>query len=64
MSGVASGARLIKKYPNRRLYDTRSSVYVTLQEVKNFVLAGESLKVVDAKTQEDLTRSKIGRAHV
>ena len=57
ISGVASGARLIKKYPNRRLYDTRSSVYVTLQEVKNFVLAGESLKVVDAKTQEDLTRS-------
>jgi len=57
MSSADTGSRLIKKYPNRRLYDTRSSAYVTLQEVKNFVLAGESLKVMDAKTQEDLTRS-------
>ncbi|MEY3997212.1 MAG: polyhydroxyalkanoate synthesis repressor PhaR [Pseudomonadota bacterium] len=49
--------RLIKKYPNRRLYDTKTSSYITLQEVKDIVVKGEMLKVVDAKTDEDLTRS-------
>jgi len=49
--------RLIKKYPNRRLYDTQTSSYITLQEVKAFVVAGEVFKVVEAKTNEDLTRS-------
>ena len=49
--------RLIKKYPNRRLYDTQSSSYITLQEVKAFVVQGEAFKVVEAKTNEDLTRS-------
>ena len=50
-------ARLIKKYPNRRLYDTQTSSYITLQEVKAFVVAGEVFKVVEAKSNEDLTRS-------
>jgi len=49
--------RLIKKYPNRRLYDTQTSSYITLQEVKTFVVQGEAFKVVEAKTNEDLTRS-------
>ena len=49
--------RLIKKYPNRRLYDTRTSSYITLQEVKAMVIDAETIKVVDAKTDEDLTRS-------
>ncbi|MFM7800539.1 MAG: polyhydroxyalkanoate synthesis repressor PhaR [Limnohabitans sp.] len=49
--------RLIKKYPNRRLYDTKTSNYITLQEVKAIVVHGELLKVIDAKTEEDLTRS-------
>ncbi|MGD9869956.1 MAG: polyhydroxyalkanoate synthesis repressor PhaR [Thauera sp.] len=49
--------RLIKKYPNRRLYDTRTSSYITLNDVKDLVLAQEKFKVVDAKTSEDLTRS-------
>ncbi len=49
--------RLIKKYPNRRLYDTRTSSYITLQEVKALVVEGEVFKVVEAKTHEDLTRS-------
>ena len=49
--------RLIKKYPNRRLYDTQTSSYITLQEVKAFVVAGEVFKVVEAKSNEDLTRS-------
>lgn len=58
-SGEASTAevRLIKKYPNRRLYDTKTSSYITLQEVKNLVIANTMLKVVDAKSEADLTRS-------
>jgi len=49
--------RLIKKYPNRRLYDTRTSSYITLSDVKDLVMAFENFKVVDAKSNEDLTRS-------
>lgn len=49
--------RLIKKYPNRRLYDTHTSAYVTLADVKQLVLDCEEFKVVDAKSGEDLTRS-------
>jgi len=49
--------RLIKKYPNRRLYDTKTSAYITLGDVKELVLKFEVFKVVDAKTGEDLTRS-------
>lgn len=48
---------LIKKYPNRRLYDTSASAYVTLAEIKKLVMANQPIKVVDAKTGEDLTRS-------
>jgi polyhydroxyalkanoate synthesis repressor PhaR len=56
-SDSVGAARLIKKYPNRRLYDTKTSSYITLQEVKDIVVKGEALKVIDAKTDEDLTRS-------
>ena len=49
--------RLIKKYPNRRLYDTRTSTYITLADVKQLVLGHEDFQVVDAKTGDDLTRS-------
>jgi polyhydroxyalkanoate synthesis repressor PhaR len=49
--------RLIKKYPNRRLYDTQSSAYITLADVKRMVVDAESVSVLDAKTEEDLTRS-------
>ena len=49
-------ARLIKKYPNRRLYDTKTSSYITLADVKQMVLRQEDFHVVDAKTSEDLTR--------
>jgi polyhydroxyalkanoate synthesis repressor PhaR len=54
---AASGERVLKKYPNRRLYDTRTSSYITLVDVKKMVLGGESFVVRDAKTGEDLTRS-------
>jgi polyhydroxyalkanoate synthesis repressor PhaR len=49
--------RLIKKYPNRRLYDTATSSYITLADVKQLVLDQVNFKVVDAKSEEDLTRS-------
>jgi polyhydroxyalkanoate synthesis repressor PhaR len=52
-----SAPRVIKKYPNRRLYDTHTSSYVTLQEIKALVIQAETIKVVDAKSNEDLTRS-------
>lgn len=50
-------SRLIKKYPNRRLYDTRTSAYITLADVKDLVLNHENFQVVDAKSGEELTRS-------
>jgi polyhydroxyalkanoate synthesis repressor PhaR len=48
--------RLIKKYPNRRLYDTKTSSYITLADVKQMVLKHEEFQVVDAKSGDDLTR--------
>ena len=52
-----SGPRVLRKYPNRRLYDTRASSYITLADVKRMVMAGEAFEVRDAKSGEDLTRS-------
>lgn len=49
--------RIIKKYPNRRLYDTAISSYITLEEVKTLVMAHTPFKIKDAKTGEDITRS-------
>ncbi len=48
---------LIKKYPNRRLYDTQTSTYITLADVKQLVMENEPFLVLDAKSNEDLTRS-------
>ena len=47
---------LIKKYPNRRLYDTSRSSYLNLEELAELVRAGHEVKIVDAKTDEDLTK--------
>ncbi len=47
---------VIKKYPNRRLYDTSRSTYVNLEELADLVRAGHDVKIVDAKTDEDLTK--------
>ncbi|EQD75938.1 polyhydroxyalkonate synthesis repressor, PhaR [mine drainage metagenome] len=54
---MATSNRIIKKYPNRRLYDTEISSYITLEEVRQLVLDGEIFEVRDAKTNDDLTRS-------
>ena len=56
-SAAVGDVRTIKKYPNRRLYDTQSSSYVTLAEIKKMVMTALPVQVVDAKTGEDLTRS-------
>ncbi len=49
--------RLIRKYTNRRLYDTHGSRHVTLDDLRQLVVAGEKIKVVDDKSGEDLTRA-------
>ncbi len=54
---ATSGKRTLKKYPNRRLYDTQTSSYITLADVKRMVLAAEDFEVRDAKTGEEITRS-------
>ncbi len=48
--------RLIKKYPNRRLYDTEESRYITLSEVRDLVMRAIPFKVLDSQTEEDITR--------
>jgi polyhydroxyalkanoate synthesis repressor PhaR len=53
----SDAVRSIKKYPNRRLYDTRTSSYITLAEIKKLVMMATPVKVVDAKTGDDLTRT-------
>jgi polyhydroxyalkanoate synthesis repressor PhaR len=53
------GVRVIKKYPNRRLYDTETSTYITLAEVRQLVMKTATFVVRDAKTNEDLTRSML-----
>jgi len=55
--GPKPAIRVIKKYPNRRLYDTDTSSYITLAEVKQLVMENEPFTVRDAKTNDDLTRS-------
>lgn len=52
-----TGVRVLKKYPNRRLYDTSASSYITLADVKQMVLDSVAFEVRDAKTGDDLTRS-------
>ena len=55
-AAMENQVRLIKKYPNRRLYDTRTSSYITLAEIKQMVLKNEEFQVIDAKSGDDLTR--------
>ncbi|MEO6748392.1 MAG: polyhydroxyalkanoate synthesis repressor PhaR [Casimicrobiaceae bacterium] len=54
---MSATPRIIKKYPNRRLYDTANSGYITLVDVKQMVLENIEFQVIDAKTGDDLTRS-------
>lgn len=54
-----SDKRIIKKYPNRRLYDTAISSYVTLEDIKRLILDNFAILVVDAKTQQDITHNTL-----
>ncbi len=53
---MSKSLRIIKKYPNRRLYDTEISSYITIDEVRQLVVDNEDFEVRDAKTGDDLTR--------
>lgn len=55
--GTMPQERLIRKYSNRRLYDTAESRHVTLDDLRQLIVAGEKIKVIDDKSGEDLTRS-------
>ena len=57
LGAAAPSVRVIKKYPNRRLYDTTTSSYITLSEIKRLVMESQKFGVKDAKTGEDLTRA-------
>ena len=52
-----SNERLIKKYANRRLYDSTESRHVTLEDIRKMIVSGAKVKVVDDKSGEDLTRA-------
>jgi polyhydroxyalkanoate synthesis repressor PhaR len=54
---MESEVRLIKKYPNRRLYDTCESCYIKLVEVKQMIEQGIPVKVIDSQSGEDITRT-------
>lgn len=57
----SSTARIIKKYPNRRLYDTHQSCYITLDDLSNLVRTNIEVRVIDAKTGKDMTRSTLAQ---
>ncbi len=52
---------LIKRYENRKLYDSSRSTYITLEEIAGLVREGKEIRVVDAKTNEDLTRTTLAQ---
>src|SRR3954451_22836918 len=54
---MSEAPRIIKKYPNRRLYDTATSGYITLADVKAMILDNVEFRVIDAKSGDDLSRS-------
>ena len=51
--------KIIKRYQNRKLYDTHESSYVTLDEIAKMIKAGEDLRVIDNKTKNDITSSTL-----
>lgn len=56
MAGKSELLRIIKKYPNRRLYDTEASRYITVADVRDLVMQGVDFKVIDANSNDDITR--------
>ncbi|GAB4202894.1 MAG: polyhydroxyalkanoate synthesis regulator DNA-binding domain-containing protein [Sandaracinaceae bacterium] len=60
-SNEAKAPRVIKRYANRKLYDTRDSRYVTLQQIAEFVRGGEDVAIIDNTTKEDLTSATLAQ---
>lgn len=56
-TAMAEGTLVIKKYGNRRLYDTEASSYITLEDLARLIKSGRDVKVIDAKTEQDLTKT-------
>lgn len=56
---MTSTQRIIKKYPNRRLYDTAINAYITLDDIKKLVLEHMEFQVIDARTKKNLTQSTL-----
>lgn len=56
-----SQAKIIKRYPNRKLYDTESSSYVTLDDIAKMVKSGRDLRIIDHKTGDDLTKQTLAQ---
>lgn len=54
-----SEPRVIRKYPNRRLYDTATAQFINTETLRDMVIAGEAFRVIDSKTQRDLTRATL-----
>ncbi|MBT5485086.1 MAG: polyhydroxyalkanoate synthesis repressor PhaR [Gammaproteobacteria bacterium] len=55
--GGDEDVRIIKKYPNRRIYDTQTSKYIRVDDIREMIVGGISFVVLDSKTGEDVTRS-------
>lgn len=59
LGGIVKEVKIIKRYQNRKLYDTHESSYVTLDEIAKMIKAGEDLRVIDNKTKNDITASTL-----
>jgi polyhydroxyalkanoate synthesis repressor PhaR len=57
--GLMKEAKVIKRYQNRKLYDTHESSYVTLDEIAKMIRAGEEIRVIDNKTKNDITAATL-----
>ncbi len=59
LGGIMKETKIIKRYQNRKLYDTHESSYVTLDEIAKMIKSGEDLRVIDNKTKNDITASTL-----
>src|SRR3954452_22807158 len=59
LGGIMKEVKIIKRYQNRKLYDTHESSYVTLDEIATMIKGGEDLRVIDNKTKNDITAATL-----
>jgi polyhydroxyalkanoate synthesis repressor PhaR len=59
LGGIMKEIKIIKRYQNRKLYDTHESSYVTLDEIAKMIKGGEDLRVIDNKTKNDITAATL-----